>query len=65
MSLPTIAHDDPLPPGPYTVGLTHGPHGDSRPYTVVCADGRAIAGHIESRQCAQAIADAMNVAAEG
>jgi hypothetical protein len=54
---------DTLPPGPYTVGLTSGP-GDYRgvPYTIVCGDGRAIAGHVPSKAIAEAIADAMNQA---
>ncbi len=61
--LPSIAHDDPLPPGPYAVGLTHTSRGDSRPYTITCADGRAICGHVESRACADAIVAAMNACA--
>jgi hypothetical protein len=56
-----VAFGDPLPPGPYAVGLTHSPRGDSRPFTLVCGDGRAIAGHIESRACADALAEAMNL----
>lgn len=60
-----VAHDDPMPPGPYSVGLTHwlagdGVEHDSRPYTVLCGDGRAIAGHVESRACAEAICAALN-----
>jgi len=56
-----IARGDPLPPGPYAVGMMHGPQGALEwPFTVVCGDGRAIAGHVNSRACAEAIADALN-----
>ena len=55
-----IARGDPLPPGPYAVGMTHTEHGDEWPYTVVCGDGRAIAGHVNSKACAEAIVDALN-----
>lgn len=51
---------DPLPHGPYRVGLTHGEDGDTPPWTVCCADGRAVAGHVPSLECAKAIADALN-----
>lgn len=52
---------DTPPPGPYSVGMTKGPHGETAPpWTVVCGDGRAIAGHVPSREIAQAIALAMN-----
>lgn len=62
---PAIARDDPLPPGPYSVGLTHwitgnGEVHDGPPFTVVCGDGRAVAGHVESRLCAEAVASALN-----
>lgn len=57
----SIAQGDPLPPGPYRVGLVHGPKGQLEwPYTIECADGRAIAGHVNSKACAEAIAAAMN-----
>lgn len=64
----SIAHDDPMPLGPYSIGLTHWQAGDgllhdSRPYTIVCATGQAIAGHVESRACAEAIVAALNRAA--
>jgi hypothetical protein len=56
-----IARDDPLPLGPFSVGLMHGPKGALEwPFTVVCGDGRAIAGHVNSRACAEAIVDALN-----
>lgn len=55
-----IAHDDALPPGPYTIGLTNTPNGLSRPYVIRCADGRAVAGHVESKACAEAICAALN-----
>jgi len=56
-----IARGDPLPPGPYAVSMMHGPGGIREwPFTVVCGDGRAIAGHVPSRECAQAIVDALN-----
>jgi hypothetical protein len=60
-----IGADDALPPGPYAVGLTHYWGGDghahsSPPYTVICGDGRAIIADIQSRQIADAVADAMN-----
>lgn len=61
---PCIARTDPLPPGPYSVGLTKIQHADGyyegQPYTIVCGDGRAIAGHVDSAACAEAIARAMN-----
>jgi hypothetical protein len=52
---------DALPAGTYTIGLTHEENGYSGPpWTVCCGDGRAIAGHVPSREIAQAIADALN-----
>lgn len=51
---------DALPPGPYGVGLTHTPHGDSVPWTVTCGDGRAVAGHVPSKAIAEAIVAALN-----
>lgn len=52
---------DALPPGPYTIGLTHEEYGYSGPpWTVCCGDGRAIVGHVPSREIAQAIADVLN-----
>lgn len=59
-ALPAIAFTDPLPPGPYTVGMTRTPKGDERPLVIRCADGRAVAGHVESRACADAIVAALN-----
>lgn len=56
---------DTLPPGPYTAGLTWWVAGDGvlhqgMPYTVTCADGRAVAGHVPSLEIAEAIACALN-----
>lgn len=51
---------DELPAGPYRVGLTHNEWGDSPPWTICCGDGRAVAGHIPSFECATAIAEALN-----
>ncbi len=48
-----------LPPGPYSVGLTHGPSGDGEPWTVCCGDGRAIAGSVHSKASAEAIVEAL------
>jgi hypothetical protein len=61
-SMPAIAAGDALPAGPYGVGLTSTPYGVSPPFTLICGAGRALAGHIESYQIAQAIAAAMNAA---
>jgi len=56
-----LGDGDDMPAGPYRVGLTHEEGGfDGPPYTVCCGDGRAVAGHVPSRQIAQAIADALN-----
>jgi hypothetical protein len=60
------AFDD-MPPGPYSVGVTYWWGGDGvayhgQPFTVTCGDGRAIAGHVESRDCADKIAAALNLA---
>jgi hypothetical protein len=56
-----IARGDPLPPGPYSVGMMHGPGGALEwPFVIRCGDGRAIAGHVNSRACAEAIVDALN-----
>jgi len=56
-----IARGDPMPPGPFRVGLMHGPRGEVEwPYTILAADGRAIAGHVNSRACADAIVFALN-----
>ncbi len=49
-----------MPAGPYAIGLTHTPHGDFPPYTVVCGDGRAVAGHVPSAAIAGEIAMALN-----
>ena len=51
---------DTMPPGPYKTGLTHSPAGDGPPWTVVCGDGRAIAGHVPSRDIAEKIVIALN-----
>lgn len=51
---------DPMPPGPFAIGLTHGEYGDGLPFTVICGDGRAVAGHVPSRKIAQAIVEALN-----
>lgn len=71
--LPAIAHGDPFPHGPYSVGLTQtlagggDPNNPLRvtdrgpPYTIQAGDGRAIAGHIDSRASAYAIAAALNL----
>jgi hypothetical protein len=64
-----LGDGDALPPGPYTVGLTHwqAPDGtlhDGMPYTVVCATGQAVAGHVPSREIAEAIAVALNFHAD-
>lgn len=58
---------DAMPPGPYTVGLTRWQGGDDHvhegpPWTVDCRDGRAVAGHVPSREIADAIAAALNAA---
>lgn len=68
--LPAIAHEDPFPPGPYRIGMTQfwagaqdeiaQRRGYGRPYTILCADGRAICGHVESRACVEAIVAALN-----
>jgi hypothetical protein len=56
-----IARNDPMPPGPFRVGMMHGPSGALEwPYTIVSADGRAIAGHVPSKACADAIVFALN-----
>ena len=55
-----IGRGDPLPAGPYAVGMTLGPNGAGWPYTVIGGDGRAIAGQVNSQACAQAIVDALN-----
>jgi len=60
-----IARGDPMPPGPFSVGMMHGPNGALEwPFTIRCGDGRAIAGHVPSRECAQAIVDALNARGE-
>lgn len=56
---------DPLPPGPYAVGMTRWETGDGEwhqgmPYTVRCGTGQAIAGHVPSLEIAMAIAEALN-----
>lgn len=57
---------DPMPDGPYSVGLTYWLGGDGedhqgQPFTVLCGDGRAIAGSVPSREIAEAIAAALNI----
>lgn len=61
----SLAIDDPFPPGPYSVGLTYWLGGDGEdhqghPLTIRSGDGRCVAGHIPSRDCAEAIALALN-----
>lgn len=56
-----LTSHDTLPPGPYSVGLTHTQRGDSPPWTVVCGTGQAVAGHIPSRAIAECIALALNI----
>lgn len=56
---------EPMPVGPYTVGLTRcegvgGEWRESIPWVIRCADGRAVAGHVPSREIAEAIAAALN-----
>lgn len=65
-----LGDGDSLPPGPYAVGLTHwidalNHHHESLPYTVTCADGRAVAGHVPSRAIAEAIAAALKAGGRG
>lgn len=62
----SIAADDPMPPGPYSVGLTYWWGGDGichqgPPWVIECGDGRCVAGHVESRECADAIVRALNL----
>lgn len=59
-----LGDGDEMPAGPYRIGLTHWEGGfDGLPYTVCCGDGRAVAGHVPSREIAQAITDALNARA--
>jgi hypothetical protein len=55
---------DAMPAGPYSIGLTHGQRFDSPPWTICCADGRAVAGHIPSREIAEAIVAALNASVQ-
>ena len=60
-----LGDGDPLPPGPFTVSLStcDGPEGvvyETIPYVVKCGNGQAVAGHVPSREIAEAIADALN-----
>ena len=59
---PSLASGDPLPAGPYSVGMTWhmGVKAWQPPYTVRAANGRVIAGHIPSRLIAQLIATCLN-----
>lgn len=60
----SLAHDDPLPPPPFVVSLYLGPNGYERPYVVrSMATGQGVAGHIDCKAAAFAIADALNGAA--
>jgi hypothetical protein len=56
-----LGRGDALPPGPYSVGLTHGMREDGPPWTVQCGDGRAVSGHVPSREIAVAIVEALNL----
>lgn len=61
MAEKSITRDDPLPPGPYRVGQMHGPRGELEwPFTIEAANGQAIAGHVNSKACADAIVQALN-----
>jgi hypothetical protein len=56
---------DPMPDGPYAVGLTKCETGGGEwyegvPWTVTCGTGQAIAGHVPSVEIAEAIAEALN-----
>lgn len=62
-----LGADATMPPGPFSAGLTRWQGGDNAihegpPHTARCGDGRAVAGHVPSRQIAEAIADALNAA---
>lgn len=47
-------------PAPTASASPHGPDGDGPPWTLCCGDGRAVAGHVPSRECAEAIVEALN-----
>lgn len=55
-----LGSSDRLPPGPYSVGATIWQSGEGPPWTVRCGDGRAVAGHIPSREIAETICAALN-----
>lgn len=61
-----LGDGDAMPPGPYSVGMTKvvatgkSEQKFSPPYTVLCGDGRAVAGHVPSREIAEAIVWALN-----
>lgn len=60
----SLGRDDALPPAPYAVSLYRSPGGWEWPYTIrSMTTGQALAGHIDCRAAADAIAAALNAAA--
>lgn len=59
---PALATDDPMPPGPFTAGMTWniGPDAWTPPYVVRSNNGQVIAGGIPSLVIARVIAAALN-----
>lgn len=60
--VPSLGDCEPVPAGPYRVGMTfdYGLGHRTPPYTIVAADDRTIAGHIDNLAAAMMIADALN-----
>lgn len=57
-----MATDDPMPAGPFHVGLTwdFGAKTWMTPYTIRAANDQCVAGHIESKAMAQRIVALLN-----
>lgn len=56
-----LGTNDAVPPGPHAVSLSMTPAGWSQPFIVRSRQtGQALAGHVGSRDCAEAIAAALN-----
>lgn len=57
-----MAANDPMPEGPYRLGLTEYPGGRlGPPWVIRAANGQCVAGWIDAHQCAVGIVSALNL----
>jgi hypothetical protein len=62
-TLPSLARNDPMPEGPYTVDLSLDDRGQpTMPYVIRAKNHQVVCGWIESKNAAHAICAALNAA---